>query len=46
MIHILRSDELVLDKRSRRHGFVRKENLDYAALAMILFWKRFLATPD
>ena len=28
------------------HGFVRKENLDYAALAMILFWKCFLAAPE
>jgi dipeptidyl aminopeptidase/acylaminoacyl peptidase len=28
------------------HGFVRKENLDYAALGMILFWKRFLAAPE
>ena len=24
------------------HGFVRKENTDYMALAMILFWRRFL----
>jgi dipeptidyl aminopeptidase/acylaminoacyl peptidase len=27
------------------HGFVRKENVDYAALARILFWERFLVEP-
>ena len=27
------------------HGFVRKENLDYAALARILFWEQFLVAP-
>jgi dipeptidyl aminopeptidase/acylaminoacyl peptidase len=27
------------------HGFVRKENQDYAALARILFWERFLVGP-
>lgn len=28
------------------HGFVRKENLDYTNLAMIQFWKRFLAPSN
>ncbi len=28
------------------HGFVRKENVDYAALARILFWERFLLAPQ